>query len=119
MRLGCKARHSGAAREHSDIKLMLFSNDEKPCSCILLKHYLEIEKLEWIVRIRGHEKTVAELRLGWLNNFSHWVTRIPKRYRPLPSQMAYIHHLNSKVIVAPIVHDTGSAEWMPGCRNIE
>lgn len=49
---------SGTAGEHSDINLMLFSDDEKAVLLFLLKHNIEFEDSEWITRIGGHEETV-------------------------------------------------------------
>lgn len=49
---------SGTAGEHSDINLMLFSDDAKAVLLFLLKHKLEFEDGEWIARIGGHEENV-------------------------------------------------------------
>lgn len=49
---------SGTAGEHSDINLMLFSDDEKAVLLFLLKNNLEFEDGERIVRIGGHEESV-------------------------------------------------------------
>jgi hypothetical protein len=49
---------SGTAGEHSDINLMLFSDDEKAVLLFLLKLNLEFEDGERIVRIGGHEESV-------------------------------------------------------------
>jgi hypothetical protein len=38
-----KARHSGVEREHSDINLMLYSDDEKAVLLCLPKHNFEFE----------------------------------------------------------------------------
>ena len=54
---------SGTAGEHSDINLMLYSDDEKAVLLFLLKHNLEFEDGEWIVRINGHEETVPSYTL--------------------------------------------------------
>jgi hypothetical protein len=54
---------SGTAGEHSDINLMLYSDDEKAVLLFLLKHNLEFEDGEWIVRIGGHEETVPSYTL--------------------------------------------------------
>jgi hypothetical protein len=58
-----KAKHSGAAREHSDTNLMQYSDDEKAMQLFLLKHNLDFEDGEWIVRIGGHEETVPSYTL--------------------------------------------------------
>jgi hypothetical protein len=49
---------SGTAGEHSDINLMLFSDDAKAVLLFLLKHNLEFEDGEWIARVGGHEESV-------------------------------------------------------------
>jgi hypothetical protein len=54
---------SGTAGEQSDINLMLFSDDEKAVLLFLLRHSLEFEDGEWIVRISGHEETVPSYTL--------------------------------------------------------
>jgi hypothetical protein len=54
---------SGTAGEHSDINLMLYSDDEKAVLLFLLKHNFEFEDGEWIVRISGHEETVPSYTL--------------------------------------------------------
>ncbi len=54
---------SGTAGEHSDINLMLFSDDEKAVLLFLLKHEIEFEDREWIVRLSGHEERVPSYTL--------------------------------------------------------
>jgi hypothetical protein len=54
---------SGSAGEHSDINLMLFSDDAKAVLLFLLKHDLEFEDGEWRVRLGGHEETVPSYSL--------------------------------------------------------
>jgi hypothetical protein len=54
---------SGAAGAHSDINLMLFSDDTKAVLLFLLKHDLEFEDGEWRVRIGGHEENVPSYTL--------------------------------------------------------
>ncbi len=49
---------TGTAGEHSDINLMLFSDDAKAVLLFLLKHDIEFEDGEWKMRIAGHEETV-------------------------------------------------------------
>ena len=49
---------SGAAGEHSDINLMLFSDDSKAVLLFLLKNNLEFQDGEWRVRLNGHEESV-------------------------------------------------------------
>jgi hypothetical protein len=54
---------SGTAGEHSDINLMLFSDDEKAVLLFLLKHDLDFEDGEWTTRIGGREETVPSYTL--------------------------------------------------------
>lgn len=54
---------NGTAGEHSDINLMLFSDDAKAVLLFLLKHNLEFEDGEWRVRVSGHEETVPSYAL--------------------------------------------------------
>jgi hypothetical protein len=54
---------SGTAGSHSDINLMLFSDDEKAVLLFLLKHNIEFEDNEWITRIGGHEESVPSYTL--------------------------------------------------------
>jgi hypothetical protein len=54
---------SGSAGEHSDINLMVFSDDEKAVLLFLLKHNIEFEDQQWISRIGGRERTVPSYTL--------------------------------------------------------
>lgn len=54
---------SGAAGAHSDINLMLFSDDTKAVLLFLLKQGLEFEDGEWRVRIGGREESVPSYTL--------------------------------------------------------
>lgn len=54
---------SGAAGAHSDINLMLFSDDTKAVLLFLLKQSLEFEDGEWRVRIGGREESVPSYTL--------------------------------------------------------
>jgi hypothetical protein len=49
---------SGTAGELSDINLMLYSDDEKAVLLFLLKHDLEFEDGEWLVRLGGRAENV-------------------------------------------------------------
>ncbi|HEY5994886.1 MAG TPA: hypothetical protein VIU46_09855 [Gallionellaceae bacterium] len=55
---------SGTAGEHSDINLMLFSDDAKAVLLFLLKHDMEFEDGEWKMRIAGHDETVPSYTIG-------------------------------------------------------
>lgn len=54
---------NGAAGAHSDINLMLFSDDAKAVLLFLLKHEFEFEDGEWNVRVGGHEERVPSYTL--------------------------------------------------------
>jgi hypothetical protein len=54
---------SGTAGEHSDINLMLFSDDEKAVLLFLLKHNIEFEDREWKVQVGGHYESVPSYTL--------------------------------------------------------
>jgi hypothetical protein len=54
---------SGTAGEHSDINLILFSDDAKAVLLFLLKHEIEFEDGEWRVRVGGHEELVPSYTL--------------------------------------------------------
>ena len=54
---------SGTAGEHSDINLMLFSDDAKAVLLFLLKNKLEFDDGEWRVRLGGREETVPSYTL--------------------------------------------------------
>jgi hypothetical protein len=53
----------GTAGAHSDINLMLFSDDEKAVLLFLLKQNMEFDDGEWIVRIGGQERSVPSYTL--------------------------------------------------------
>ena len=54
---------SGTAGEHSDINLMLFSDDAKAVLLFLLKHNIDFEGGEWKVQINGRMETVPSYTL--------------------------------------------------------
>lgn len=49
---------TGTAGEHSDINLILYSDDVKAVLLFLLREKLDFEDGEWTARIGGHEETV-------------------------------------------------------------
>ncbi len=55
---------SGTAGEHSDINLMLFSDDAKAVLLFLLKHNIEFEDGEWKMRIAGHDRPVPSYTIS-------------------------------------------------------
>jgi hypothetical protein len=54
---------SGTAGSHSDINLMLYSDDEKAVLLYLLKLNLEFDDGEWHIRTGGHEVAVPSYTL--------------------------------------------------------
>ncbi|MDR2196172.1 MAG: nucleotidyltransferase domain-containing protein [Gallionellaceae bacterium] len=54
---------SGTAGEHSDINLMLYSDDAKAVLLFLLKHGIEFEDGEWKAQINGHQEIVPSYAL--------------------------------------------------------
>lgn len=54
---------SGTAGEHSDINLVLFSDDMKAVLLFLLKHRIDFEDGDWKVHIGGREQVVASYSL--------------------------------------------------------
>lgn len=54
---------SGTAGEHSDINLILYSDDVKAVLLFLFKENLDFEDGEWIAKICGHEETVPSYTL--------------------------------------------------------
>lgn len=54
---------NGSAGEHSDINLMLFSDDTKAVLLFLLKNSIEFEDGEWTVRVGGHDESVPSYTL--------------------------------------------------------
>src|SRR5574340_217131 len=54
---------SGTAGAHSDINLMLFSDDAKAVLLFLLKRNIEFEDGEWKVRVGGRDESVPSYTL--------------------------------------------------------
>lgn len=55
---------SGTAGEHSDINLMLFSDDAKSVLLFLLRNKLDFEDGEWKIRLGGREESVPSYTLS-------------------------------------------------------
>jgi len=72
---------SGTAGVHSDINLMLFSDDAKAVLLFLLKHNLEFEDGEWIVRIGGHEETVPSYTMTADSGMQTHIIVLPENAR--------------------------------------
>ncbi len=72
---------SGTAGTHSDINLMLFSDDTKAVLLFLLKHDLEFEDGEWRVRIGGHEESVPSYTLTGESGVQIHIIVLPENAR--------------------------------------
>jgi hypothetical protein len=72
---------SGTAGTHSDINLMLFSDDTKAVLLFLLKHELEFEDGEWKVRIGGHEESVPSYALTGESGVQIHIIVLPENAR--------------------------------------
>lgn len=72
---------SGTAGIHSDINLMLFSDDAKAVLLFLLKHNLEFEDGEWKVRIGGREETVPSYTLTGESGVQTHIIVMPENAR--------------------------------------
>ncbi len=82
---------SGTAGENSDINLMLFSDDVKAVLLFLLKHNLEFEDGEWIVRIGGHEETVPSYTLTGESGTQTHIIVLPENARHSGSRHPETH----------------------------
>lgn len=72
---------SGTAGRHSDINLMLFSDDMKAVLLFLLKHNLEFEDGEWKVKIGGHEESVPSYTLTAESGIQTHLVVLPENAR--------------------------------------
>ncbi|HET8666353.1 MAG TPA: hypothetical protein VFM10_00135 [Terriglobales bacterium] len=72
---------SGTAGSHSDINLMLFSDDAKAVLLFLLKHNLEFDDGEWRVRIGGRDELVPSYTLAGESGASIHVIVLPENAR--------------------------------------
>jgi hypothetical protein len=72
---------NGTAGAHSDINLMLFSDDEKAVLLFLLKHKLEFEDGEWRARIAGREATVPSYTLTTESGSQSHIVVLPENAR--------------------------------------
>ena len=72
---------SGTAGEHSDINLMLFSDDAKAVLLFLLKHKLEFEDGEWRVRLGGREEIVPSYTLAGKSGPQLHIVVLPENAR--------------------------------------
>lgn len=82
---------SGTAGEQSDINLMLFSDDAKAVLLFLLKHKIDFEDGEWIVRIGGHEETVPSYTLTGESGTQTHIIVLPENARHSGSRHPETH----------------------------
>jgi hypothetical protein len=68
---------SGTAGSHSDINLMLYSDDEKAVLLFLLKQNLEFDDGEWNVRTGGHDVAVPSYTLTGLSGSQIHIIVLP------------------------------------------
>jgi hypothetical protein len=72
---------SGTAGAHSDINLMLFSDDVKAVLLFLLKHNLEFDDGEWRVKIAGREVSVPSYTLTGESGIQTHLVVLPENAR--------------------------------------
>ena len=82
---------SGTAGEHSDINLMLFSDDTKAVLLFLLKHKIDFEDGEWKVRVGGHEETVPSYTLTGESGTQTHIIVLPENARHSGSRKPETH----------------------------
>ncbi|OGS91415.1 MAG: hypothetical protein A2Z95_08960 [Gallionellales bacterium GWA2_60_18] len=82
---------SGTAGIHSDINLMLFSDDAKAVLLFLLKHNMEFEDGEWRVRIGGHEESVPSYTLTDESGIQTHIIVLPENARHSGSRHPETH----------------------------
>lgn len=72
---------SGTAGIHSDINLMLFSDDAKAVLLFLLKHKIDFEDGEWKAQVGGHEETVPSYTLTGKSGVQIHIVVLPENAR--------------------------------------
>ncbi|MDZ4203062.1 MAG: hypothetical protein U1C96_13050 [Gallionella sp.] len=72
---------TGTAGRHSDINLMLFSDDVKAVLLFLLKNNIQFEDGEWRVPIGGHEQTVPSYTLTGDTQVQTHIVVLPENAR--------------------------------------
>jgi hypothetical protein len=96
---------SGAAGEHSDINLMLFSDDAKAVLLFLLRNKLEFEDGEWRVRLGGREETVPSYTLIGESGAQIHLVVLPENARYSGSRHPDTHA--DIAAVTKLIQDTG------------
>jgi len=82
---------SGTAGEHSDINIMLFSDDAKAVLLFLLKHNFEFEDGEWRVRLNGHDELVPSYTLTGESGTQTHIIVLPENARHSGSRHPETH----------------------------
>lgn len=82
---------SGTAGGHSDINLMLFSDDTKAVLLFLLRRNIAFEDGEWKVRMGGHEGTVPSYTLTGESGVQTHIIVLPENARHSGSRHPETH----------------------------
>lgn len=82
---------SGTAGEHSDINLMLFSDDAKAVLLFLLKHKIEFKDGEWKVQVSGHQEIVPSYTLNGKSGTQTHIIVLPENARHSGSRHPETH----------------------------
>lgn len=82
---------SGTAGAHSDINLMLFSDDAKAVLLFLLKRNIEFGDGEWKVRVGGHEESVPSYTLTGESGIQTHIIVLPENARHSGSRHPETH----------------------------
>jgi hypothetical protein len=82
---------SGTAGEHSDINLMLFSDDTKAVLLFLLKHKIDFDDGEWRVQVGGHQETVPSYTLTGESGSQIHIIVLPENARHSGSRHPETH----------------------------
>jgi hypothetical protein len=82
---------SGTAGEHSDINLMLFSDDAKAVLLFLLKHNIEFEDGEWKVQVGGRQETVPSYTITGESGTQIHIIVLPENARYSGSRKPETH----------------------------
>lgn len=81
----------GSAGEHSDINLMVYSDDAKAVMMFLLKHNVEFESGEWRTQLMGREHVLPSFTLQSETNVPVHVTVLPENARHSGSRKPESH----------------------------
>jgi hypothetical protein len=82
---------NGTAGEHSDINLMLFSDDTKAVLLFLLKSKIDFEDGSWKVRVGGHDETVPSYTLTSESGIPIHIIVLPENARYSGSRKPETH----------------------------